>query len=590
MFRTIRWRIALPYTVLAVLVMAAMVFAVLHLVRQTYLDGIEAQLTAEGLLIGDAFPAAVPSAAPGPDMDAFARRNAGLLGARVTIIGTDGTVLGESTEDRAQMDNHLYRPEVQQALDEGSGTYTRYSRTMGLDMMYVAVLASFDGATDVVVRVALPLRDIEPNLARLRTAVLAFAALSVVAAGALAPIIAARITRPVRTLTSVAQRMAKGDLEAHIFPTTHDEVGTLTKVFSNMADQLRHTIGNLSEEQTQLEAVLNNMADGVIITDHRARVTRINRAAAQLLGTDPSSAIGRSFARVVRDHRIVAMMRKCTLAGEKHPEPITLERMGLFLQVIARTLPVSDPPACLIILQDLTRLHKLESIRRDFISSISHELRTPLSSLKALADTLQAGALDDPPAARRFAERIENEVDDLAQMVEELLELARIESGRAPLDMVPTAVPDIILEPVARLQPLAERAGLQLSVHLPRGLPPVQGDVERLQRVVTNLVHNAIKFTPSGGNVSVSAEAADDEVLVHVTDTGVGISPEDLPRVFERFYKADRARSGGGTGLGLAIARHIIQAHAGRISAESTQGKGSTFTFTLPTARGRPRP
>jgi two-component system phosphate regulon sensor histidine kinase PhoR len=221
-------------------------------------------------------------------------------------------------------------------------------------------------------------------------------------------------------------------------------------------------------------------------------------------------------------------------------------------------------------------------VRRDFISNISHELRTPLASLQALVDTLRGGALDDPPAARRFLDRMETEVEALTQMVQELLELSRIESGQAPMRLIPTPVADVVFPPVERLRPQAERAGLSITIDLPPDLPPVLADAERAQQVITNIVHNAIKFTPSGGQMTLSAQPVGEDVIVSVRDTGVGIPPEDLPRIFERFYKADRARSGGGTGLGLAIAKHIVQAHGGRIWAESVEGKGSIFYVALP--------
>jgi two-component system phosphate regulon sensor histidine kinase PhoR len=284
---------------------------------------------------------------------------------------------------------------------------------------------------------------------------------------------------------------------------------------------------------------------------------------------------------VARDHRIIALWQQCREQGGERIEPVEVDRQGPFLQAIVAPLQDAEPRACLVILQDLTQVRRLETVRRDFISNISHELRTPLASLRALADTLRDGALEDPPAARRFLDRMETEVDALTQMVQELLELSRIESGQVPFRLAPVAVADVVLAPVERLRPQAERFVLRLAVDLPPDLPPVLADAERIQQVVTNLVHNAIKFTPSGGEVTVSAAAGEGEVVVSVHDTGVGIPADDLPRIFERFYKADQARSGGGTGLGLAIAKHIVQGHGGRIWAESIEGRGSTFYFSL---------
>ncbi len=232
----------------------------------------------------------------------------------------------------------------------------------------------------------------------------------------------------------------------------------------------------------------------------------------------------------------------------------------------------------------MTRQRQIETMRRDFISNVSHELRTPLAALKALTETLQGGALEDPPAAHRFLEQMETEVDSLSLMVSELLELSRIESGRVPLTLAPTRPIDIVTPAFERLYLQAERAGLTLTLECPEELPPVMADATRVQQVVVNLLHNAIKFTPSGGNVTVRAMQQDRAVRFSVSDTGIGITAEDLSRIFERFYKVDRSRATSGTGLGLAIARHLVEAHGGRIWVESEVGKGSTFYFSIPLA------
>jgi two-component system phosphate regulon sensor histidine kinase PhoR len=332
-------------------------------------------------------------------------------------------------------------------------------------------------------------------------------------------------------------------------------------------------------------------------------VRLINPAAAHILNAREMTAAGHSFAEVARDHRIIELWQACRASGEEQIQPIEIGRHGPFVQVIVTPLRDADPQACLVILQDLTRIRRLETVRRDFISNISHELRTPLASLKALVETLRDGALEDPPAAQRFLNRMETEVDALTQMVRELLELARIESGQVPFRMTKVPVTDVLLPPVDRLGAQAERAGLHLSINLPSDLPFVLADAERMQQVITNVVHNAIKFTPPGGKIEVTAFtlqvldggrvsdapislepgtlASGLWVVTAVRDTGVGISADDLPRIFERFYKTDRARSGGGTGLGLAISKHIVQGHDGHIWATSTEGRGSTFYVAL---------
>lgn len=621
MFQSIRWRIAAPYMILILLAMAGLSVYLADLVRDAHVDDLEAKLTAEARLIGDALASSTAWTEPGGDLDALARHYAELLDARVTLIGPDGTVLGESDEDRVEMDNHLYRPEVQQALREGEGSSIRFSRTVGYEMMYAAIpVAAGEGARGIV-RVSLPLREIEARVARLRGAVLAAAVLAALVAVLLAMFVAERTARPVRELTEVVQRMANGDLGARLLPTTQDEVSVLTRAFNQMSDRLRGTISKLVEERGRLAAVLDNMADGVIITGGDGRVRLINPAAARILGTDEEVALGRPFAHVARDHRIIGLWQRCCEADEEQVEPVEMGRRGPFLQAISTPLRDAGPQASLVILQDLTRVRRLETVRRDFISNISHELRTPLAALKALVDTLRDGALEDPPAAQRFLIRMDAEVDALTQMVQELLELARIESGQVPFRMAPAAVAEVVLPPVERLRPQAERAKVALAVDLRPDLPLLLADAERARQVISNLVHNAIKFTPAGGRVGVSSRgfrvsaggdvqpeavrlsvdhlratkppgdgwnvgagtlSPGEWVLIAVEDTGVGIPAEDLPRIFERFYKADRARSGGGTGLGLSIAKHIVQAHGGRIWAKSAEGRGSIFFVAFP--------
>jgi two-component system phosphate regulon sensor histidine kinase PhoR len=569
-------------------------------VRQVRLDDLETQLLADARLLGDTVAPLLQEGMDLEALDEMARSWAASLEGRVTIIGGDGIVLGESHEDRTLMDNHLNRPEVQLALKDGQGSSMRYSATLGYEMMYAAVpIETDEGQVLGTMRVALPLGEIEANASRLRhEIVLAGLGVALVAA-LLAVLIAGRTTEPVRQLTGVAERMAAGDLDARLFPTSRDEVGQLTRAFNHMADRLREQVTTLAEERGRLAAVLDHMADGVLITDRNGQVELINAAAARLLDTSEERAMGHSFAQVAPYHPLIEIWKACRERGEEQVEMVEVSRHGLFLQAIITPFGYAasqdrqdkaqgaDGEGYLVILQDLTRVRRLETVRRDFISNISHELRTPLAGLKALVDTLRGGAIKDRPAAKRFLKRMDAEVDTLTQMVEELLELSRIESGQAPLRMAPTPVSEIVIPPVDRLRPQAERAGLEFTVLLPPELPPVLVDVERARLVLTNLVHNAVKFTPPGGQITVGARPAGEDVIVSVQDTGVGIPADDLPRIFERFYKSDRARSGGGTGLGLAIAKHIVQGHGGRIWAESVEGEGSTFSFTLPVATER---
>ena len=585
MFRDIRWRIAVPYVVLILVVMGGLVVYVTRVGREAQIQILQNSLLVEARGLADlARPLVIESDAGGAAE--LAERWSELVDRRVTIIAADGLVLGESDEDPVQMDNHLNRPEVRQAILNGEGSSIRYSRTLDVDMLYAAAPVLADGEIVGFARVALPLRQVQENVDQLQWAILTAAAIAAVAAIVIAIFMAGRITRSVRRLIQVAGRIGEGDLDARLYLADSDDVGDLARAFNEMADELRDRVNDLADERGRLEAVLENMADGVLITDDNGRVSLINPAAARLFRTNEQEAIGRSFAEVAWHHDLIELWQRGCGQQEEEDAVIEIGLHDTFMRMIVSPLLTSGQHDCLVILQDLTRIRRLETVRRDFLSNISHELRTPLATLKALVETLQHGALDDPPAARRFLERADQEVDALSQMVEELLELTRIESGKVPLRLSATQVEEIALPPVERLRPQSERRHLKLVVDLADDLPPVLSDASRCRQIVGNLLHNAIKFTPDGGAITLRARLQDGDayVLFSVRDNGIGIPAAELPRIFERFYKADRARSSGGTGLGLAISRHLVEAHGGKIWAKSKEGKGSTFFFSLPVA------
>jgi len=354
-------------------------------------------------------------------------------------------------------------------------------------------------------------------------------------------------------------------------------VASLVSVFD-----LRHS--TLDAERARLATVLDQMTDGVLIADSQGIIQFANPAAGKLFQT--SNPINRSLTEVIRNHQLVEAWRRCQQTSQMQSESIEVPTRHQFLQLVI--IPDQHSSGSLLLVQDLTRVRRLETVRRDFISNLSHELRTPLASLKALAETLQDGALDDPPAARRFIDQIQIEVDALTQMVTELLELSRIESGRLSLDLQPVAPCDLLDSAARRMQLQAERAGLSLRVECRDNLPKLKIDSQRLEQVLVNLIHNAVKFTQAGGEVVLGAEAGiveapiRDGIRFAVRDTGIGIPIEDVSRIFERFYRVDKSRTGSGTGLGLSIAKHIVEAHRGKIWSESVEGRGSAFYFLIP--------
>lgn len=362
---------------------------------------------------------------------------------------------------------------------------------------------------------------------------------------------------------------------------TANEIKELDNLSSSISSiistfDLRHS--TLDTERARLATVLDQITDGVLIADSQGMIQFANPAAGKLFQT--SNPVNRSLTEVIRNHQLVEAWRRCQQTRELQSETVEVPTRHQFLQLVV--IPDSHSSGSLLLVQDLTHIRRLETVRRDFISNLSHELRTPLASLKALAETLQDGALDDPPAARRFIDQIQIEVDALTQMVTELLELSKIESGRFILDLQPAAPCDLLNSASRRMQVQAERAGLNLRVDCAADLPKVKIDSQRLEQVLVNLIHNAVKFTRSGGEVVLGAEAGIGEVRFAVRDTGIGIPADDVTRIFERFYRVDKSRAGSGTGLGLSIAKHIVEAHSGKIWAESVEGRGSTFYFSIP--------
>lgn len=392
-----------------------------------------------------------------------------------------------------------------------------------------------------------------------------------------------------RQLTSAVEQIAAGDLNARVPAHGHGDIGALSDALNRMAERLQRQSRKRSRERDRLDTVLQVMNDGVIMLNKHGYVSILNPAAAQILNVKAEESLDKSFVQVVKDYRVADVWLACVEHNLEHTATLELTS-DVYIRVIVTPFLRGDANGFLVLLQDLSHLHRLETIRRDFVSNLSHELRTPLASLKALVDTLRDGALEDPPAATHFLERMEIEVDEMTQMVQELLELSRIESGQVPLRLFPTKIAALVEPIMERLQPQAERAQLTLQLFLESKLPEVLVDTDRIRTVLLNLLHNAIKFTPVGGTIIVRARLSaeslpgvdPDVVVISVTDSGIGIPAEEIPRIFERFYKADRARSSGGTGLGLAIAKHTVHAHNGQIWVESTEQIGSTFFFTLP--------
>lgn len=377
----------------------------------------------------------------------------------------------------------------------------------------------------------------------------------------------------------------RSDVNEYASRVRGQEINTNIRELENLSSGIASLVTTFTSQHTaseserlRLATVLDQITDGVLIADATGLVQFANPAAGRLFQF--GNPLHHSIAEVVRNHQLVEAWRRGQQTRQMQSESVEVPTRHQYLQLVV--IPDQHTSGSLLLAQDLTQIRRLETVRRDFVSNLSHELRTPLASLKALAETLQEGALEDPPAARRFVDQIQIEVDALTQMANELLELSKIESGRFSLNRSPVAASDLLHSAAQRMQVQAERANIALHVEYAEDLPKVQADSQRLEQVLINLIHNAVKFTRPGGEVVLYAEPGPGEVRFAVRDTGVGIPADQVSRIFERFYRVDKSRTGRGTGLGLSIAKHIVEAHRGKIWAESTEGQGSTFYFTIP--------
>ncbi len=584
MSRSIYWKITVPLIILVILSMGFLGVYVTISARNNQLNHLKSQLVNEAQLAATIGTPDFTDPAQQPNLNALAQTIGTEINTRITFIALDGTVLGDNDQNAAIMENHATRPEVQAALAGKIGQDTRFSTTLSEYMMYAAVPVISQGQEVGVARVALPLNVVDSAVNKevwaVATAVI-IAALLFIIIGA---IFARMITRPVRQMTKAAIDIAAGNLEPQIQIKTNDEIGRLAHAFNEMSQNLNVTIAGIVEEKSNLATVLTNLTDGIVMTDYEEKILLANPAAERLFSFNQAAVTGHPLIEAVHDYEIDEVVKKCL--NTMREQAAQLETQGRFIRVVAVPIRPGKSRSVLVLFQDLTELKNLQTMRRELIGNVSHDLRTPLAGIKAMVETLQDSAIEDKHAAQDFLTRIDGEVDRLTQMVTELTELSHIETGKAELRRVPTNLNQLIEEVTAQMNPLAESKNVTISTQLGQDLPIVKIDRDRIRQTFINLVHNAVKFNHPGGKITISTGHNNESLIVNVADTGMGISAEDLPHVFERFYKADKARSQTGSGLGLAIAKHTIQAHGGSISVKSEEGKGSTFTFTLPLNSG----
>lgn len=540
------------------------------------------------------------SAPPTPSsLQETARDLGNRASSRVTLVAEDGTVLADSAvwdADLSAVENHKFRPEIQQAFSTGQGQDIRPSHTTGERTMYRAILMRpSQGASPLVVRVGLPMVVLDRERSELQQRLFLALGFAFLVALTLSVWLAHSITKPLSDIASAARRFSSGNQAFHVRTTAQDEVGLLASTLNHMADQLHAKIDELSEDRAQLLAVLTSMVEGVMVLDRRGHVLQMNPALERMFGISRVEARGRSCAELFRHQQLNDLVTVMLRSRTHHQDEIVLPLNGRCLQVEASPAggERENEASVVLVFHDMTELRRLEKIRKDFVANVSHELRTPLTSIKGYVEALLDGAKDDPAASVKFLEIILKQSDRLNLIIEDLLELSKIESGSVSFKEEPLELRSILDRTLSTIKPIAEKNRHRLVTAVDPSLPPVAGDEGRLVQVLTNLLDNAVKYTPTGGTITVGAklipsvgsdEPAPCAIELSVADTGIGIPEADRPRVFERFYRVDKARSRelGGTGLGLAIVKHIVEGHGGQVWVEANHPQGSRFVVRLP--------
>lgn len=507
---------------------------------------------------------------------------------RVTFLRSDGVVLGDSDYDPRQMDNHLWRTEVKEAIDSGIGRSVRPSDTMNMNMIYVAIPVEVSSSgSPYIIRMAMSLEDVDQSISRITLVLIGGLLILFLAAALISYRIALGLTRPLEQMTKVAKRIKNMDYRARVTVKKHDEIGDLGHAINAMADSLQVQMTRIKHNESQLESVLANMINGIVMIDASGCVVLMNRRAVEILGITEREIVGRHFTEAKQQYELTQIIQEGLTSKVHLREEITFyfpEERLLELNLVPIHPGGNEFNGVLLVLQDVSAIRRLERMRSEFVANVSHELKTPIAAVKGFAETLLSGAVKDEETARSFLQIIFDESDRLNRLIGDILELSKIESRRVPLQFSPVEMESFIAKTFTLLDSEAASKEIRLQKQVAPGLY-VEVDEDRLRQIVMNLLSNGINYTPAGGVVSVKIEAKDEDYIrIQISDSGIGIPKKDLPRIFERFYRVDKARSrsSGGTGLGLSIVKHLVELHKGTIAVTSTVGVGTTFTIELP--------
>jgi len=584
MVNTFKWRLVLSYV--AMILVFALVGGLLGMryFENVHVQNLRRGMVSQAQLIGESLVGHDLSS-PSAEIADLARRASQDTGARVTVVSTEGTIVADSQEDGTSINNLRRLPEITAALQGNASFFTRFNPDLGADMLYAAAPVTQRGQVQGVVRMTVPLTGMKTVFHQYWWVICLLIGL----AGILGLVVSLRFVNrmitPLSDITEVARSMAEGDLTRRVRYKRQDEIGILAEAMNTLARSLDEKISEISEVKNRLETVLENTVNGIILIGASDQILFINPAARQLLGVEEADVHGKRPIEVTRSFALTQCVDQVIRDRKPIQKEFVLHSIGE-KTVQTNIVPIEDASTfqgILVVLNDITELKKLETIRKDFVANVSHELKTPIAAISGFAETLMDETPGNP-TAQEFSRIIYDEALRLARLVENLLELSRIESVDPHLKLEEFDIRDCVAGSLERLDPQLNEKGLKVETSFPDDPVMVKADWDRITQVMINLLDNAINYSRQDGTIEIKIEDRPHDILVQVADHGSGIPRHETSRIFERFYRVDKARTrkGGGSGLGLSIVKHIIEVHGGYIDVRSQVGQGSTFFFTLP--------
>ena len=581
------WRLFPSYLLITLISLLAVSWYASEAMRQFFLDQTATDLKARAALLEKQISGLL-SPLDAAAIDSISKEAGRLSATRITVILPDGKVIGDSREAPHLMDNHANRPEIMTALAGQTGKSMRFSNTLMQQMYYVAVPVKDRQKIVAVLRTALPATAVEAEIRSIQLKIALGGCIIALLAAGISWVISRRISQPIEQMKKSAEHFANGDLSHRLTPPQTEEMGGLADAMNQMAAQLNDRIETIIRQRNQLETVLASMLEGVIAIDTEERIVSINQTAARLFEKEPADCQGKSIQEIIRSPALQQFIRAAISNTNPTEEDITV------FQNEERVIGVKGSPifdanqdqiGTLVVFHDVTQLRRLENMRRDFVANVSHEIKTPLTAIKGFVETLQQGKVEKKQEKERFLGIIQKHVDRLDAIIEDLLALSRIEQedDKKEIQFESVKIADVFQAAIQLCRPKAEKQNIDINLDCEKDTTALL-DPALIEQAVVNLLDNAIKFSEPGSTIHVKSHHQGNEMILSVQDQGIGIAQKHLPRLFERFYRVDKARSRsmGGTGLGLAIVKHIAQAHGGHVTVDSKLGEGSHFSIHLP--------